>query len=47
MPIGIETIYGIAFLVAMLAVGAGLTWLGLTDGSLGVETTEADAEPAD
>lgn len=47
MPIGIGAVYGIAFLVAMVAIGAGLTWVGLQDVGVVGETAGADAEAAD
>lgn len=45
MPAGIETVYGIAFLGAMVAIAVGLTWVGLNEDFSGPPTDES--EPAD
>lgn len=41
MPFGLETIYGIAFLAAMAAIGAGLTWAGMRQDLTTTESAEA------
>lgn len=46
VPLGFATVYGIAILGAMIAIAAGLTWIGL-QAEPPATTAEADAEPAD
>lgn len=45
MPLGLATVYGIAILLAMVAIAVGLTWVGFQTRPPAVD--DADAEPAD
>lgn len=47
VPVGIETVYGIAFLAGMVAIAAGLTYAGLLTDPAGTSSSNTDAEAAD
>lgn len=47
VPVGIETLFGIAVLVAMTAIAAGLTWVSLQGEGPAALQSGGDAETAD
>lgn len=47
VPIGLETAYGIGYLVAMVAIAGVLTYAGLREAPASETGASGDAEPAD